>query len=61
MKTVITSLTKDSVKIVIEAENVGTVNIDLPVNMVSPQISLQIAGMLASDPMLCRPKTENND
>lgn len=53
MKKVITELTKDSVNIIVEANDVAT-TIILPVSMIAPQISLQIAGLISSDPTLPR-------
>lgn len=58
MKKVITELCTDAVKITVSCEGMEDVNIVLPVAMVSPQISLQIAGMISSDPMLCRKKSD---
>lgn len=60
MKKVTTELTKESVNVTIEAEGYDNVCVVLPVALVSPQISLQIASMLAADPKLPQPKHENN-
>lgn len=54
MKKVITEMTAISVNITISAEDCDDVVLVLPVNMVSPQISLQIAGMISSDPQIPR-------
>lgn len=55
MKTTKTEMTKDAIIITIESPEVdGVCKIELPVALVSPQISFQIAGMLAADPMIPR-------
>lgn len=57
MKKVTTELNKDAVCIIVETD-VESCTINLPVSLIAPQISLQIAGMISSDPTLPR-KNEN--
>lgn len=60
MKKVTTELTKESVNITIEAgERVH--HISLPVDLISPQVSLQVSAMITSDPKLPAPKVEKNE
>ena len=54
MKKVITELNKEAVSIIIYAGDNEPCIINLPVDLIAPQISLQIAGMIASDPTLPR-------
>ena len=60
MKKVITEMTKDAVSIHVEGCD-DSCTLILPVGLISPQISLQIAGMISSDPMLPRPKVTESD
>lgn len=57
MKKVITELTKESVIVTVTANNDVCV-LQFPVDMIAPQISLQVAGMISSDPTIPR-KNEN--
>lgn len=58
MKKVITEMTKDSIIVTISADGYDDCIFTFPVALVSPQISLQVAGMLAADPMLAKPKND---
>ena len=51
MKACTTKLSEKSVMIVVECEY-GTVSLDLPVNIISPAVSMQIAGLITTDRML---------
>lgn len=60
MKKVTTEMTKDSILVTVEG-NDESCTLLFPVGLISPQISLQIAGMISSDPMLPRPKVTESD
>lgn len=60
MKKVVTEMTSDAVIVTVES-NDESCTLRLPVGLISPQISLQIAGMISSDPMLPRPKVTESD
>lgn len=51
MKVCTTKLSEQSVIIEV-ATDFGDVTLDLPVNIISPVISMQIAGMITSDRMM---------
>ena len=55
MKKVTIELTDKAVLVSVSAPECDDVNLEFPVNMVSPQVSLQIASMLAGDPKLPKP------
>lgn len=62
MKKITTELTKTSVIITIEAPECDTCVLELPVNMVSPQVSLQVASMISADPKIPQPiQIESNE
>lgn len=60
MKKVTTEMTKDAILVTVEGGD-ESCTLRFPVGLVSPQISLQIAGMISSDPMLPRPKVTESD
>lgn len=54
MKKVVTNLSKEAVEVAIYANDNEVAYLVFPVNVIAPQLSLQIAGMLSSDPTLPR-------
>lgn len=53
-------MTSDAVIVTVES-NDDSCTLRFPVGLISPKISLQIAGMISSDPMLPRPKVTDSD
>lgn len=61
MKKITTELTKTSVIVTIDAPDCDTCVLEFPVNMVSPQVSLQVASLISADPKIPQPIKAESD